>query len=67
LRIAKLEKALKSLRRDRHEECEDCWYSCPKSEGGCCDDSQAKDVCTCGTDLWNSIIDEALEKDNQNE
>lgn len=30
-----------------HEECEDCWYSCPLSEGGCCDESQKKE-CNCG-------------------
>ena len=30
-----------------HYECEDCWYSCPLSSEGCCDDSVPKDTCTC--------------------
>jgi hypothetical protein len=30
-----------------HYNCEDCWYSCPKSFDGCCDDSQG-DECNCG-------------------
>jgi len=32
-----------------HYECEDCWYSCPLSDGGCCDDRQPKE-CNCGRD-----------------
>jgi len=30
----------------RHYECEDSWYSCPKSPDGCSDDRQ--DICNCG-------------------
>ena len=30
-----------------HEACEDCFYSCPKSEEGCCNDL-AGDECNCG-------------------
>lgn len=33
-----------------HYECEDCWYSCPLSADGCCNENEAKDVCTCGRD-----------------
>jgi hypothetical protein len=33
-----------------HYECEDCWYSCPLSSGGCCNENEAKDICTCGRD-----------------
>ena len=33
-----------------HYTCEDCWYSCPLSEDGCCDDSVPKHECTCGLD-----------------
>jgi len=30
-----------------HYECEDSWYSCPKSEGGCANDLNG-DECNCG-------------------
>lgn len=33
----------------KHYVCEDCWYSCPLSEDGCCDDRQPKE-CNCGLD-----------------
>jgi len=58
-RIAELEATLKQLRTEEHYECEDCWYSCPKS-GECCDERQDKDDCLCGTDKRNAIIDSAL-------
>jgi len=32
-----------------HRYCEDSWYSCPKNEEGCADDSQGDD-CNCGAD-----------------
>jgi len=35
-------------KRKHHYECEDPWYSCPKSENGCADDRQKG--CTCGAD-----------------
>ena len=64
-RIAELEAENKRLRvfidtkcRRIHYECEDCWYSCPKSEDGCCNDNV--EGCTCGADDWNARIDEAL-------
>ena len=58
-RIAELMAALESLRRTQHRECEDCWYSCPKSEG-CCNDDEPSDKCDCGMDRQNAIIDTAL-------
>ena len=58
--IERLRDALKSLRIDKHAECDDCWYSCPKSDSGCCDRDQPKDECTCGMDAQNEIIDKAL-------
>lgn len=33
-----------------HYACEDCWYSCPLSADGCCDDAYASDECNCGLD-----------------
>ena len=35
------------LRSRGHRECEDCWYSCPLSREGCCDDARPKE-CDCG-------------------
>lgn len=49
---------LRSMKRE-HIECEDGWYSCPKSEQGCIDD-EAGDECTCGADETNAMIDKAL-------
>ena len=39
----------------KHYECEDCWYSCPKSEEGCCNDGGSD--CTCGADNRNKEVD----------
>jgi len=44
-----------------HYECEDCWYSCPKSEEGCCDDRGGEE-CNCGADKLNVLIDAAVAK-----
>ena len=33
-----------------HDYCDDCWYSCPLAEGGCCDDKVPKDKCNCGAE-----------------
>jgi hypothetical protein len=61
--IERLRAALLSLREDTHAECDDCWYSCPKS-GACCDqDRKDTDVCTCGVDRRNKIIDSVLKGD----
>lgn len=57
-KIKTIREALEKLRR-KHDECEDCWYSCPKSEDGCCDDEQG-DECNCGADKHNAILDTAL-------
>jgi len=50
---------LESLRR-RHHECEDCWYSCPLSEDGCCDDTQKG--CNCGAKEHNARLDAVIVK-----
>lgn len=34
--------------QEYHYDCEDCWYSCPRS-GNCCNDT-AGDECNCGYD-----------------
>ncbi len=56
LRIAE---SLPSLRR-KHDQCDDPWYSCPKSEDGCINESLPKDYCNCGADAHNARIDTAL-------
>lgn len=53
-----LRAALVYLRRSHHS-CEDDWYSCPKSEDGCANDSEG-DECNCGADKYNAKIDAAL-------
>jgi len=45
--------------KEDHASCEDCWYSCPKSSEGCCDERQG-DACNCGADAHNGMIDETL-------
>lgn len=55
----KLKAALKNLRSKYHYECDDCWYSCPKS-GQCCNDNEKDGECNCGTDYRNAIIDKVL-------
>ena len=57
-KIEKLRAVLENLRKKKHYECEDCWYSCPKSEDYCGEDR--RDICTCGMDRINTIIDKAL-------
>ena len=39
-----------------HHECEDSWYSCPKSPDGCSNESEGED-CNCGADSCNARID----------
>ena len=50
--------ALGSNRRTHHY-CEDTWYSCPKHEDGCANDSEG-DECNCGADEANAGIDQAI-------
>ena len=50
--------ALKNNRRTHHY-CEDTWYSCPKHEDGCANDSEG-DECNCGADEANAEIDQAI-------
>ena len=61
-RVQELEGALKKIAdklpetKRSHYYCEDCWYSCPKSEDGCCNEAEG-DECNCGADKVNAIID----------
>jgi len=42
-----------------HYVCDDCWYSCPKTDQ-CCNDQNPKDCCNCGADKHNAVVDEIL-------
>lgn len=46
-----------------HTVCDDCWYTCPKSETDrCCNEELPKDKCICGADIHNAAIDAALKR-----
>jgi hypothetical protein len=47
-----------------HLDCEDAWYSCPKSADGCANEF-AGTGCTCGADQWNSEVDASLSAADQ--
>lgn len=49
--------SLCELAQRKHLECEDSWYSCPKSAKGCANED-AGDKCTCGADSRNEKIAE---------
>ena len=53
--------ALEALENNRrtHYYCEDTWYSCPKHEEGCANESEG-DECNCGADKANVEIDGAI-------
>lgn len=42
--------------QEYHYDCEDCWYSCPKS-GNCCNNTVGDD-CTCG---YNRRVQEKMD------
>ena len=58
---ATLKLALEALENNRrtHYYCEDTWYSCPKHEEGCANESEG-DECNCGADKANVEIDGAI-------
>ena len=56
-----LKLALEALENNRqtHHYCEDTWYSCPKHEDGCVNESEGN-ACNCGADEANAEIDKAI-------
>lgn len=58
--ILRLREALLAALRG-HYTCDDCWYSCPKSEEGCCNHEEG-DKCNCGADAHNAAINAALDQ-----
>ena len=73
-RIAELEAENKRFRHGlealkktvTHYTSEDCWYSCPKSEEGCCDENGGDD-CNCGADEIIAVIDAALQENTDDQ
>ena len=57
--IMNLVHELEKLRVSHYQNDEDCWYSCPKSPDGCCNDN-AGGECTRGADKHNAKLDEVL-------
>jgi hypothetical protein len=59
--IEAMKQALEALENNKrtHHYCEDSWYSCPKHEEGCANDSEG-DECNCGADKANAEIDAAI-------
>jgi hypothetical protein len=54
-RLKALVEGMRSMKTAKHYECEDLWFSCPKSEEGCANGGQGND-CTCGVDDRNAKI-----------
>lgn len=55
-------KALLLESKRNHYICDDCWYSCPAS-GECCNENS--ELCDCGADAWNTKVNEALARMEQ--
>jgi len=51
---------IRKLALREHYSCDDCFYSCPKSEEGCCND-ELEDECNCGADEHNKEVNEIYE------
>lgn len=59
VKIGILKTILGALRQN-HYVCEDGWYSCPKTKDYF--GPEDKNVCTCGADATNTLIDATLEE-----
>lgn len=46
---------LSAYAKSNHYQCEDLWYSCPKSEKGCANEVVGQD-CNCGADEINAQV-----------
>lgn len=57
--LAGVREKVEKMERRRHYECDDCWYSCPLSEEGCCNDGLPHE-CNCGADDFNAQIADVL-------
>jgi hypothetical protein len=49
--------AIVPLARRNHNDCDDTWYGCPLSDGGCSDPAYAEDECNCGALAHNEKVD----------
>lgn len=48
---------LASKSKRQHYGCDDSWYSCPMSDGGCSNPTWDKSDCTCGASDYNETLD----------
>ena len=62
----RLRQTLKLLRKTKHYQCEDPWYSCPMTENDATEDRINEKICDCGKQENNDIIDNALKENNTN-
>ncbi len=46
----------------KHYHCEDSYYSCPKSKGGCSNECYDEGECNCGADRHNDKVAELVKK-----
>ena len=58
-KIQKLREALNLPGHRPHYYCEDAWYSCPKAEDGCANET-AGEECNCGAEKQNAAVDAIL-------
>lgn len=56
---ARYQAALLAAKRS-HYECDDCWFSCPRS-GECCNEAEGSE-CNCGADRHNAALDAAIKE-----
>jgi hypothetical protein len=56
--VAELVQIIQSLRRTEHDDCEDCFYSCPMHEDYC--GAEDRDYCNCGLEENNAKVDRAI-------
>ena len=59
-RVAALEAWITNRGMREHYSCEDCWYSCPKSVDGCCNEGEGTE-CNCGAEKHNAEARALLE------
>jgi len=63
-----IERLIELAHREHYSCDEDCFYSCPKSAEGCCNEKRGKE-CVCGADEHNAEVDKIAEllKDEDHE
>ena len=47
-----------------HHYCDDCWYSCPLAEEGCCNGKVPKNKCNCGAEEEHEKLKQFIKNQN---